>query len=165
MKNIYNLTLLFFLINFGAHAQLNLGLGVGHQYMGVPGARVGYYYKAIEPSANIGFYRDNNQLYMSYGLGMSVYYHYLENVNFRKKISYGFDMSNHPQYGFFVGHSLVANIEFYTRIITPLQLRLGFGARHALGEFFPTASIGLFMDLEDIKSMGIHFHFQNKFGK
>lgn len=165
MKNIYNFTLLLFLINFGAQAQLNLGLGFGHQYMGVPGARVGYYYKGIEPSANLGFYRDNNQLYMCYGLGMSVYYHYLENVNFRKKISYGFDMSNHPQYGLFVGHSLVANIEFYTRIITPLQLRLGLGARYALGEYFPTATIGLFMDLEDINSMGIHFHFRNKLGK
>lgn len=54
MKNIYNLTLLFFLINFGAHAQLNLGLGVGHQYGAGLGSRIGYKLGPIEPNFGVG---------------------------------------------------------------------------------------------------------------
>jgi hypothetical protein len=142
------------------NSQLNLGIGVGQQYSGYPGFRAGYYWKALEPSVNIGVFFPNT---FDIGAGMSLYYHDQSKVH--KKLSYNFDLVKAPNVSIMPVHSLTANVEFYSRKIIPLQWRIGLGARYVDERFFMSASFGYFIELKEVKEKGFHINFRNKLGK
>ena len=164
MKNYVFIFLIF--ISTTLFSQLNLGVGIGQQYGWPAGVRVGYTMNAIEPSANIGLTQTAYQKTIVFGAGLSVYYHSQYMCNFRKKISYNFDAYNNTPNGILTIHSLLLNLEYNIKLITPIQVRLGLGARYSsVARFLPAASIGFFVDLDEIKNLGVHFHFNNKLGK
>jgi hypothetical protein len=148
-------------------SQINFGIGVGQQYRGLPGVRVGYNLKAFEPSINLGILKNGYNNVVNMGVGMSMYYHNVNTNNspFHQKISYNFDFGRFNKNEYFSIHSLVANIEMYSFKITPLQWRLGLGANYYRGKFSFAACFGLFVELEDLKSKGFHFRWANKIGK
>ena len=150
-------------------SQINFGIGVGQQYRGLPGVRIGYNLKAFEPSINLGILKNGQKNVVNMGVGMSMYYHKVNananNSPFHQKISYNFDFGRLNDNEFITIHSLVANIEMYSFKISPLQWRLGLGANYYRGEFSLAASFGLFVELEDLKSTGFHFRWANKIGK
>jgi hypothetical protein len=164
MKNYVFIFLIF--VSTTLFSQMNLGVGIGQQYGWPQGVRLGYTMKVIEPSVNLGLTQTPYKRAIVFGAGLSVYYHSQFMGNWRKKISYNFDAFNNTPNGLLTIHSLLLNLEYNVRLITPIQIRYGLGARYSsIGRFQPTFSVGLFVDFDDIKNLGFHFHFRNKLGK
>ena len=168
MKIKYIIFSYFILVLYStSFSQINFGIGVGQQYRGLPGIRIGYNIKAIEPSFNIGLLGTANHKIISMGTGLSLYFHRKDDPNpmIRKKLSYNFNFFNSPDLGLTSFHSLSANLEFNSIKITSLQWRLGLGANYYLSAFSPCINAALFVELKDLKSKGFYYQWSNTFGK
>ncbi len=81
MTNIHKLFYFILLVNLSANAQLNLGIGVGHQYGLGFGSRLGYKLGPLEPNFGVGLAfasssfdnQKRNTPVLIYTLGFSYY--------------------------------------------------------------------------------------------